>query len=39
VTLTMAESAEIEHIKSVNANSQNARPGVMTRGSYEFRLA
>jgi hypothetical protein len=35
----MAESAEIEHMKSVNANSQNAKPGVMTRGNDEFRLA
>ncbi len=39
VTLTMAESAEIAHINNVNAKSQKAKPGVMTNGNDEFRLA
>ena len=39
MTLTMADSAEIAHMPTVSANSQNASPGVITRGSAEFRLA
>src|SRR6185312_3847788 len=39
VTLTMADSAEIAHMNSVNAKSQNANPGVITNGNDELRLA
>ena len=35
VTLTMADSAEMAHMPTVNANSQNARPGVMTSGNAD----
>ena len=32
VTLTIADSAEIAHMNNVKANSQNAKPGVITNG-------
>jgi hypothetical protein len=34
----MADTAEIAHMNSVSAKSENARPGVITSGSGEFRL-
>ena len=39
VTLTIADSAEMAHMPTVNANSQNARPGVMTIGKAVLRLS
>jgi hypothetical protein len=38
VTLTIADTAEIAHMNNVNAKRERANPGVITKGSGEFRL-